>query len=761
LATLVLLMVPAALLAQGAALNGRVVDAQGAVVTNAQVTASAPGQAERTARTGADGAFSFPGLEPGNYTLRVEAEGFSPATETAAIGNSARSVTIALKVAGLSENITVQGAIIGTAATGKTTLPIRELPLTVNSVPQGLLEEQGARDLVTALRNVPNVNAFTTYGVYEYYAFRGFLDSVQLLDGMRNEGNRVNTQLTNIDRIEVLKGPSSALYGGAALGATVNLIRKKPSPVRAYDFVASAGSWQKGYGGMGATGRAGSNALYRLDLGGNSSEGYRHNDVTRFTLTPSLAWHPGNNQVNVYYTFNRDRFAGDAGLPLVDSDFAVPVEDNVLDVPRDRNYRTPQDFAKSYDNNVQVAYARQLTGSLGFRNTLAYRHFNDEYFLSEEIYFVPPTTIDRYYLYFKHHRRPLTNIAEVTGHFTRGVEQSMVFGWEGQHYFNHTDLPEEDYFQAASIDAFNPIDTQGPSDLTIARSNHFTNNTNAFYVQDHVTLSPQVKLLLGGRYDVYRRQSHSELVDGTETSAIARRDAEAFTGRVGAVYQPIPRVDLYGSWANSFKPLTLAQPDGSSLDPETGSQFEFGQRFHLLANRAELNTAVYRIKRQNVAFRRAGNVYEQAGEVESKGFEADLTTSLSANWRLSASYGFNDAQFLDYEESAGTNLRGNSPVFAPRHTFNFWAGYEWANGFGVNAGTRYMGRTFADNANVFEVDGYATLSLAARYRRGSFEYALNLNNVTDTDYFVPHLDFPQVYPGDPINVLGTVTVRLR
>ena len=126
----------------------------------------------------------------------------------------------------------------------------------------------------------------------------------------------------------------------------------------------------------------------------------------------------------------------------------MPVEDNVPDVPRDRNYRTPQDDATSYDNNLQVAYARQFSDSLGFRNTLSYRHFNDKYFLTEEIYFVPPSTIDRYYLYFNHHRRPLMNIAELTGHFTKGIEQNLVVGWESQRYKSSTLLPDEDYFQA-------------------------------------------------------------------------------------------------------------------------------------------------------------------------------------------------------------------------------------------------------------------------------------------------------------------------
>ena len=759
------LLVPAGAFAQGASVSGRVVDPQGASVGGADVVLAPASGATRSARSRPDGAFSFESVASGAYTVRVEAGGFAPFAQSVTVGAGPATVNVSLQVAGVVEGVTVQGALLGTANTGKTTVPLRDQPITVNAVSSALIAGQGVNDLVTALKNVSGVYSFTTYGVYEYYSFRGFLSSVQLVDGIRNEGNRINTQLTNIDRIEVLKGPSSALYGGSALGATVNLIRKKPSGTPSYDAMGAFGQWQTGRGAFGATGRVGGNdaTLYRLDIGAEGREGYRHDDAKRFTITPSLAWRLGaNNQVNVNYTMNHDQFGGDAGLPLVDTSLETATEDNIPDVPRDRNYRTPYDDATSFDNNIQVAYARQLTGSLGFRDTVSYRHFDDKYLLSEEVDFIAPSTVDRYYLYFNHHRRPLMNIAELTAHTRKGIEQDIVFGWESQRYHNYTTLPEEDFFSAESIDAFDPVETQTEPSIVITRQNVFTNTTNAFYAQDHLTLSSKVKLLLGGRYDVYRRNSHSDPIeDGNVTGEgpITRRETEAFTGRAGLVYQPAPAVDLYGSYATSFTPLTLAQPDGRTLDPETGEQVEFGQRFHMAKNRVTLNTSIYRLVRQNVAFRRPGNVFVQAGEVESKGFEADLETIPAANWRLNAGYAFTDAQFNDFEVSEGENLRGNTPSYAPRHTFNIWAGYEWPSGLGVSAGTRYFGQVFVDQENTFDVKGYGLVNLAAHYRKGPLEYAINVNNVTDTKYLVPHQDYLQVYPGEPVNVLATVRVH--
>jgi iron complex outermembrane receptor protein len=767
------LAIQAAALAQSSSVTGRVVDPQGASVAGAQVSLlpAASGQRSRTARSSADGAFSIEGVPPGQHTLLVRAPGFADWTEPVTVGAAPSSVTVTLAVAGVVEDVTVQGALLGTAATGKTNLPVRDLPMTVHSVPIGLVEEQGGNDLVAALQNVPGVYAFTNYGVYEGYTFRGFLDlfpslANQLLDGVRHEGNRINTQLTNIERVEVLKGPSSALYGGGAIGATVNLIRKKPSPQPAYDLTVAGGSWKTGRVQFGATGRLSSDALlYRFDVGAETKDGYRHNETRRVQVTPSLAWRLGSSdQVNVYYTFTRDRFGGDAGVPLVFPDEGR-VEDFFPDIPRDRNFRTPIDFAESYDHSVQVAYARQLNDSWGFRNTLSYRPVNDDYFLSEFVFVEDDgRTVFREFLQFKHHRRPLSNLAEATARFGGPVEQNLVFGWEGQHYNNHSNtVGDIGVVPATSIDLFDPVETQTGVNEPLTRVAYFTHNTNAFYAQDHVTLGANVKAMVGGRLDIFRRSSHNNPVsNGVETEGpLIRREAEAFTGRAGLVYQPLPAIDLYGSFANSFRPLTQAQPDGTTLDPEQGRQVEFGQRFHMLGDRVQVNTAIFHIVRENVAFSRPGGFFDQASEVKSRGFEVDVMTSPVSHWRVNGAYGFTDAEFGDFLVNATTNLAGNTSIMSPRHTFNLWTSYDWANGFGVSAGARAQSRVFIDRDNLLTFDGYGVLNVGARYRRGAAEYSVVINNLTDTEYFASVLYDTQLYPGEPVNVLGTVRIRFR
>ena len=769
---LITLLTAGAAAAQGLTVAGRVVDPQGALVAGAEVLIVS-GPVTRATRSSADGSFKFDGLPPGMYELLVVASGFAQRTQPVTLPAAPAPLTVPLALADVTEDVTVQGALSGSVTTGKTNLPLRDLPMTVNRISELTLREQGANDLVSALQNATGVNPFTQYGVYEGYTFRGFVDlfpptAAQLLDGVRNEAtNRINTQLSNIERIEVLKGPASALYGGGALGATVNLIRRKPSPRPAYDASFTLGSWEQTRGTFGATGRIASDTvLYRLDVGADRREGYRHNEAERLSITPSLAWRIGaGNQVNVYYTFNRDEFAGDAGIPLfpteldrIDIDEAYPGG-----VPRDRNFRTPQDEALSFDHNLQVAYARQFSDALGFRNTLSYRRLNDGYFIVEFLAIEEPSDLYREFLQFKHHRRPVTNQAEVTMRFTRGVEQNVVAGWEVQRYYNHTDtIPGGGVAEAAYIDLFAPVETQQPIDPPIARIRSFTDLNNALYVQDHFAFGSKVKALLGGRVDLYRHHRLADVrLDGGLPAGEFRRETNAFTGRAGIVYQPLPALDLYASYATSFSPLRDARQDGTTLKPIEGRQFELGQRLHLAGGRVDVNTNVYRQVRQNYPFARPGGEFDQASGISSRGFELDVTTAPVSNWRVNGGYAFTDATLGDFLVNAATNLKGRRPVFAPRHTFNVWTAYDWPNGLGINLGARALSSQFGDRNNVYEIGGYGLLNAAVRYVRGPLEYALNINNLTDTDYFASSLYDTQVYPGDPINVLGTVRVRFR
>jgi outer membrane receptor protein involved in Fe transport len=291
------------------------------------------------------------------------------------------------------EDVTVRG-IATTPSIGRTAVPLQDQPITVNKVTAELLRSQGINDLVTALQYVNNVNAYQQYGVYEHYEFRGFADAVQMVDGIRNEGNKVRSQLSNVEAIEVLKGPASVLYGSDAVGATMNIVLKKPSAQPSYDLSTSAGSWNTYRGSFGATGRlAGDRTLYRLDTGVESSDNFRGDTWNRLNITPTLAYRIGqSDQLDVRYSLNRNDVSGDAGLPLVTRPDSTSF---IADVPRERRYSTPQDFALSYDHNIRSSYGHTFGNGLGVRNISGYRVYDDEYWITETLRVTYPSTVNR------------------------------------------------------------------------------------------------------------------------------------------------------------------------------------------------------------------------------------------------------------------------------------------------------------------------------------------------------------------------------
>ena len=772
--------------AQSGSMEVRVVDPDRAAVAGAAVVVThLPSGVLQTGITRDDGTVQIEGLAAGEYGVEVTATGFTLHTQAVTLGSQARTLDITLQIGGFREEITVEG--VATVPTiGRIRTPLRDQPLTVNTLTSTFLENHAINDVVTALQNVSSVAAYTTYGVYQSYVFRGFSDSVMMVDGIRNEGNRVNTQLANVDRLEVLKGPASVLYGSSAIGGTVNLVLKKPSPEPVYDFSMGAGRWETYRGSFGAGGRIvgdGNGLFYRFDIGGESATNFRHDPSKRLNVTPSLMWKISNAaQLDVRHMFDRVRVSGDGGIPLVPlaAGFVPDPERTAIGDPLSRavqgdgtdvipkvdrgiRYNAPQDFGVGVEHNTRVSYS-QLFGPLAFRDTVGYRYFDDHYWVTEFLDVTPPSRVNRGFLYFKHHGRPWVNQAELAGRVKFGVDHDVLVGWDYQLYDNYTDRRAGANFNTTPLDLFNPVETHAsvdPLSFPVTRIDYSTQRTHALFVQDALALTSQLKVVAGVRVDRLRRSAHNNPVaNGTETEGpITRGRSGDVTYRAGFVYQPTAALDIYTQNSTSFRPNFSVQPDGALLDPEYGVLYEVGQRFRMIQERLELSSAVYQIEKRNVARSIGGGWFEQIGKVRSRGFEADLRGRLAPTWTVDLGYGFTRARLLDYLTNAGVNLSGNVPRRAPEHTLSVSTSYAWQNGLSLMAGARVVSEQFINDNNAVAFNPYELLNLGASYTRGRVQVALNLTNVTDRTYWVSSLGNRQLYPGQPFNAIATVRVR--
>lgn len=748
-------------------LSGRIVDPQGGVVVDAEVRLSGTGlSAPRTTRSTADGTFSFDSVGPGRYALHVEAPGFAVWLRDVTMLPAGVAVPITLQIAGLSEDVRVRAEAVDSSLT-KSDIPLTDQPMNVSTVTSRYLRTFAVNDMVDALATVAGVNSYQQYGVYEYYTFRGFANDAQMVDGVRNEGNRVRTQLSNVERIEVLKGPAAVLSGNEALGSSVNIVLKKPTGQPMYESSLSVGSWETTRVTGSASGRIGrSPLLYRVDLGFDKAENFRHDPSNKVNVTPTVTWQATrNDRFEVRYAFNRNDVSGDSGIPLAtaaDGTVFIP------DIPRDRRFNTPQDFALSYDHNIRVSYTRPLGNNFGIRNIYSPRIFDDEYWVAESMSVVSGTTdVNRTFLYFKHKRRPWTNQAELNGSINFGVPHKFLIGWDHQDYHSRTTRSNAANITTTRINLYDPVEThQTWNDFTISRYDHAQNYTEGVYGQDHLEFGPRVKAVVLARADYVDRNTHNNPVtngietDGTVTKSKTRR----YSSRYGLVYQPADRLDLYGQYATSFKPNFNLQPDGSELKPEIGAQWELGQRFRLLENRMYINAAAFRIERRNVALSLPGGFFDQAGKIRSQGFETEIDGGW-ASWYFNASYGYTDAKYVDYvtTSNAGvkTVLSGKTRTRAPKNTFSYQAAHNWNNGLSVAVSGRTMGDQFLNDANTLLFEGYSLLNLATSYTRGKASYSLTLNNLTDTKYWASQLGSRLYYPGAPLRVMGTVRLLVN
>jgi iron complex outermembrane receptor protein len=491
-------------------------------------------------------------------------------------------------------------------------------------------------------------------------------------------------------------------------------------------------------------------------------------------------------QIDARYMFDRIHVSGDGGIPLVPlgggfvpdperSAIGDPISravqgdgsDFIPRVPRERRYNTPQDFGLGTDHNLRVSYAQTLGGRFAFRNTAGYRRFDDEYWVTEFLDVTPPSRVNRGFLYFMHHRYPATNQAELSGLARFGVDHNMLLGWDYQYNPSFTHRRGLANFNTTPLDLYDPIETHTPVDVhsfPVTRIDYSTSHTNGVFFQDTMTLVPQLKFTAGGRFDQVERSLHNNpVVNGVETEvAPTPGDSGRFTHRLGLVYQPTVKLDIYAQNSTSFKPNFTISADGTPLEPEEGVQYEVGQRLRLMQERLQLSTAAYQIERRNVSRNLGGGIYEQIGKQRARGLEAELAGFLTTAWRANVGYGFTKARFLDYRTGtgAGVDLSGNTPRRAPEHTLSFSTSYAWRNGLSVSAGGQLVSSQFINDTNTIEFSPYEIIDLGISYTAGRLQYLLNLTNLTDREYWTSSLGNRQLYPGQPFNIMATVRVRL-
>ena len=646
-----------------------------------------------------------------------------------------------------------------TSAT-RTDTPTRDIPQSIQVVPQQVLEDQQVQRVEDALENVSGVQqTVSSLNVATSFLIRGFETTNIYRDGLRDPTNfSSGSELANIDRIEVLKGPAAVLYGQGELGGLVNFVTKQPLAEPFYSVEGTVGNFNLYGGAIDLTGPLNDSRtlLYRLNLSGQKSDTFiDFSEIERYLIAPVLTWQVGQNTTLTFEGDYQDR-----RYPEVPG---LPAEGTVLpnpngELPRDLFLGDP-DFNFREVRSLRVGYRFEHR----FSENWAVRNSFKAAFQSLDSQFAFPIglqedqrTFDQLYAATNtpDDRDVYALDTNVVGKFQTGsLQHQLLFG------VNFDSLAvSRDLFLAEldPIDIFDPVYGRSPGEVIRRIVVNDRSESLGFYVQDQISLLENLQLVLGGRFDVVD-QKQEDLV----ASTTSEQQNEAFSPRVGIVYQPIQPISLYASFSRSFNPVAPGTilANGEAAEPERGTQYEVGIKADFLQGKVSSTLALYELTRSNVVTSDPNDPFAsiQTGEQRSRGVELDVAGEILPGWRVIASYAYTDAKITqDNRYDIGNRL-----VNVPKNSASLWTTYEvqkgGLQGLGFGVGLRYVGEREGDLENSFELPSYFRTDAAIFYKRNNFRAALNVNNLFDTEYFeAAQNGRAGVFPGAPLTVIGTI-----
>ena len=774
--------------AQQLSISGTVQDGTG-IIPDAQVTLRNPVGSTTKTTTDASGKYQFDGLRSGSYEIAVTRQGFALTTRSLSLTGESRVVDLTLQVTGGATSIEVNDTAGRSTASGME-IANNEIPSYVVGVTERTLREQGITDLPSALQNVSGVMAMVQYGVYEVYSISGIGqqadDNFMYVDGMTLTGNRSNTQLNDIEEVQVFKGPNSVLYGASVSGqgGMINVIRKKPSALRANEIQYRLGAWNDHQVAGASTGQVFNmqRLLYRVDIAYNDADGWRHAGANRFTAGPKLTWLIGPRMtLSTNQTLTRDRYKLDGGVPIALI--------NRAGFPFDRRLNDPGDFQLSRDWQNKVDYVWSVTNRLTIKNTFFKRNNRDQYFNAESLAYVAASDmITRGLLYFQHNRRPLQDVTDLIGDYEIfGMRHRFLVRYDFSDQYRYTDrtaptpgsntqsnmpLPPISVpaFIAGTFVDTAPIYTNFP-----VQRRDFTDS-----VYHRVVLQDQFEPLkwLGVNVVIskpnFDRKSHNDNYDnGTFVSAGVTthlQNTSRVNYRLGAaiISQRAPWLHgfaPYFSYNTSFNPATQIPADGSQLSPVINKSWEVGYRWQGFRNRLTIMNAYRRIQDQNRVVTISAGVFEQVGKATTYNTDLDINGDVGHGFSVLANYSYADS-LIDRFRTDGlpqTN-GGNRFAYSPKHISRVWitkslkVGEESQLNFSL--GGRYVRHYFTSTANTTMVPSLTTFDGAVSFTRPHYDLQVNLANLLNKERYFPNvINSTQLYPGPPLN--ATLTLRYR
>jgi len=637
--------------------------------------------------------------------------------------------------------------------------PLEDVPRSVSVVTSEVMADLGEERIDRALDFAGGVTRGNDFGGMNIsgYNVRGFTTSVMYRNGF-SSGKGTNSQpdASTIERVEVLKGPSSGLFGRADPGGIVNLVTKRPQREKFARISASAGSWDRYRSTLDTNTplSASGSVLGRFNMALEDNGSFRdHIETQRYVFAPSVSWQLTPMTLLVIdgqYVRNDNVF--DRGIPAIDGKFGqVPIRNFYGEPSSGKIKNKNQSLQASLEHVLAEQWKLRVAGQF------YHGHLQGAATEPSEPLAATPTIVRRFYRVRDFEWQDLHQHAEVHGLFTLfGWEHQVLIGAEYEYYRSDMVYPATGSSNAYGVDIFDPSKDHGkpPPAYTSLSDSIAREESYALNFQDQIYFTQSLIGSVGVRYESVETSSHNR-VNGSRS----RYDRDSTVPRAGVLYKFTPQVSAFANASRSFKP-NGTDSNGNVYDPETGVGYELGTKVSLFQGRLGATLGLFHITKENVKTPHPDPLVVDSitvGEQRSRGFDLQITGKLTDELRLIAAYAYIDAEVT---KDTRANYRGNQLAGVPEHSASLFAVYALPRGFEVGSAYTTIGARKANVTSAFELPGYQIVDLFARWRvNDRFNLTLNLNNLLDKEHYTRGWGTWAGVPGDPRNFKLTANYK--
>jgi len=650
-------------------------------------------------------------------------------------------------------SVHVTGSIVGndyetdTSTVGaKVPTSLRDIPQTVVVVNRDLLDAQGATSLQDALRNVPGITIGGAEGgqIGNNINLRGFTARTDIyLDGFRDPGQYYR-DVFDLDAIEVLKGPSSMLFGRGSTGGVINQVTKEPELKSFGEVTATLGSDDRYRTTADFNQPLSNTAAARVEVYGQDMHTTR--DVQKnqdFGIAPSVRFGIGTpTQITLSALIQRNHDMPDYGLP--------PINGRPADVSYKNWYGLTDDRTNQSVNEFNARLEHIFSDSVKLRTQLMYSQYDTDARETAANSVVTntgvtlnktlgnPTSLplqDLYVQLASHdrviHDTILDSQTDLTTQFDTGsLQHTLITGVElARETYNNQGYTRNGLPLLSLLD---PVQESTPSNVTTTVGNYAQSvgKTAAVYANDTIKFNDQWMVVAGVRRDEF----DAHISNTISLPAYAQQTVYFTSVRGGVIYQPDEKQSYYVSYGTSFDPsleqLTLTSGT-QDLAPEKNRSYEIGGKWNLMDDMVAINAALYNLEQTNARSETSAGEYTLDGNIRVRGAELGVIGHLTKNWQIFSGYSFMDGKIV----KAVDGTQGNVPANTPRNTFTTWTTYTFAEHWEAGGGPTYMSQRYAANTDKVSVGGYTRWDATVAYHQPSYDIRLNVLNLANKRYF--------------------------